>query len=131
MSRLSLLTLIDFLRPVRKNRLIPAIMHLFHHENKLNREIPANMHPFETFFRFQDEKACKACIIAGFLMFSRDLIENACTYAGISKSVSHGENRELLRSRISPLWEPILWNAKKELSGTSRLAPFNMPFSKD
>ncbi|OPH60718.1 hypothetical protein BC351_16080 [Paenibacillus ferrarius] len=57
------------LRRVHTFRIIPAIMHLFRRGNKQNSEKPANMHPFETFFRFLNGKAYKACIIAGILYF--------------------------------------------------------------
>ncbi|NQX65378.1 hypothetical protein HQN90_04470 [Paenibacillus alba] len=40
-----------------------------------NGEKPAIVHPFVAFFPFQDEKAQKACIIAGFSCFYSHLIE--------------------------------------------------------
>ncbi|OPH59003.1 hypothetical protein BC351_21975 [Paenibacillus ferrarius] len=42
------------------------------------------MHPLESFFRIQEGKAHKACIIAGFVMISHDSSQKACTYAGFS-----------------------------------------------
>ncbi|OPH59762.1 hypothetical protein BC351_19980 [Paenibacillus ferrarius] len=64
---------------------IPANMHPFRPQNQQNREKPAIMHLLESFSRIQEGKAQKACIIAGFLLFSPDLLEKACTFAGFQR----------------------------------------------